>query len=79
MSDAQAAELLKRITQTPEQCGGKPCVRGMRVRVRDVLEALASGMSPEQVVAALPHLEPDDIRACLLFAARWMDIPRVAA
>ena len=49
--------------------GGKPCIRGMRVTVYDVLEYLASGMSAEEIVADFPELEPDDIRACLAFAA----------
>lgn len=57
-----------RITIDPEQCGGRPCVRGMRIRVSDVLDLLANGLSPEQVVDELPDLEPADIRACLRFA-----------
>lgn len=71
--------LLTRITSNPAICGGRPCIRGMRIRVSDVLEMLAAGVSQETVLADFPDLEADDIRACLLFAARRLDIPRVAA
>ena len=71
--------LLTRITSNPAICGGRPCIRGMRIRVSDVLEMLAAGASQETVLADFPDLEADDIRACLLFAARRLDIPRVAA
>ncbi|GMV06933.1 MAG: hypothetical protein AMXMBFR53_32080 [Gemmatimonadota bacterium] len=64
------AELLRRITIDPEQCGGRPCIRGMRLRVQDVLEFLAAGETPEQILADYPYLEPDDIAASLLYAAR---------
>ena len=62
--------LTERITVDPEQCGGRPCVRGMRIRVTDVLDLLASGLTAEQVLLELPDLEPEDIRACLHFASR---------
>jgi uncharacterized protein (DUF433 family) len=68
-----------RITVNPEQCGGRPCVRGMRIRVVDVLDLLAAGLSPQQVIEELPDLEPDDISACLRFASRRLDHPIVAA
>jgi uncharacterized protein (DUF433 family) len=58
-----------RITVDPDQCGGRPCVRGMRIRVSDVLDLLAAGLTPEQVVEELPDLEPADIPACLHFAS----------
>ena len=58
---------INRITIEPEKCGGRPCIRGMRIRVSDVLELLASGLSSQQVLEELPDLEPDDIQACLLF------------
>ena len=64
-----------RITVNPDQCGGRPCIRGMRIRVTDVLELLASGLTPEQVVAELPALEADDIQACLRFASRKLNHP----
>ena len=51
------AEFAHRITVDPEQCGGRPCVRGMRIRVSDVLDLLANGLTPEQVLEELPDLE----------------------
>jgi uncharacterized protein (DUF433 family) len=54
-------------------------VRGLRIRVTDVLDLLASGLSPEQVLDELPDLEPEDIAACLRFASRRLDHPIVAA
>ena len=71
--------LLLRITQTPGQCGGRPCVRGLRIRVSDILEMLACPVSAEEILRDFPDLEPDDIRACLLFAARRTTFPQVAA
>jgi uncharacterized protein (DUF433 family) len=59
-----------RITYNPEQCGGKPCIRGMRIRVSDVLDLYAAGLSPDQIVAELPDLEPEDLQAALTYAAR---------
>ncbi len=73
------AELLQRITVRPEQCGGRPCIRGMRVRVIDVLELLAAGESYAQILEDYPYLEADDIAACLLYAARRLNHPNVAA
>ncbi len=73
------AELLQRITIRPEQCGGRPCIRGMRIRVIDVLELLAAGDSKEQILEDFSYLEADDIAACLLYAARRLDHPNVAA
>ena len=64
------AKLAERITFDPEQCGGRPCIRGMRIRVIDVLDLLANGLTPEQVLEELPDLEPADIAACLRFASR---------
>lgn len=60
----------QRITVNPLQCGGQPCIRGMRVRVQDVLELLADGMTVEQVLAQLPSLQVEDVHACLRFAAK---------
>jgi len=59
----------KVITVEPGKRSGKPCIRGMRITVQDVLEYLAGGMSPEQVVGEFPELTLEDIRACLAFAA----------
>ena len=67
--------LLTRITTNPEQCGGRPCIRGMRIRVTDVLELFAAGLSAEQILEELPDLEPDDLRASLLYAAWRIDHP----
>jgi uncharacterized protein (DUF433 family) len=64
---------LERITFNPEQCGGRPCVRGMRIRVKDVLELLAVGVSEHEILADYPDLEADDIKACLQFAAAQAD------
>ena len=72
-------DLLQRITIDPEQCGGRPCIRSMRIRVTDVLDLLANGLSPEQVVEELPDLEADDIRACLRYASRRFDHPVLLA
>lgn len=71
--------LLDRITVNPKQCGGRPCVRGMRIRVSDVLDLLASGLTPQQVIEELPDLEREDIEACLRFASRRLDYPVVVA
>jgi uncharacterized protein (DUF433 family) len=71
--------LLNRITINPEQCGGRPCIRGMRIRVIDVLDLLAAGLTREQVLAELPDLESEDITAALQFAARKLDHPVLAA
>ncbi len=72
-------ELAERITVDPEQCGGRPCIRGMRIRVSDVLDLLAGGLSTEEVLEEMPDLEPEDIRASLRFASRRLDHPIVAA
>jgi uncharacterized protein (DUF433 family) len=72
-------ELADRITVDAAQCGGRPCVRGMRIRVVDVLELLANGLSPEAVVAELPDLEVADVHACLRFASQRVDHPVLAA
>ncbi len=73
------AKLSGRVTLNPEQCGGRPCIRGMRIRVVDVLELLAAGLTREEVLEELPDLEFDDITAALLFASRRLDHPVLAA
>jgi uncharacterized protein (DUF433 family) len=70
-----AMNLLERITIDPEQCGGKPCLRHMRIRVKDVLEMLGSGMSEQDILTEFPYLEADDLRAAQLYAARLTDHP----
>ena len=72
------AQIAERITVDPEQCGGRPCVRGMRIRVTDVLDLLAAGLTSDQVLRDLPDLESEDIQACLRFASRRVDHPVVA-
>ncbi|MGH8555854.1 MAG: DUF433 domain-containing protein [Methylococcales bacterium] len=72
-------ELTERITVDVEQCGGKPCIRNMRIRVSDVLDLLASGLTPEQIIEELPDLESEDIQACLFFASRRIGHPMLAA
>lgn len=66
---SESAKLLDRITFNPNQCGGHPCIRGMRIRVKDVLEMLAAGASEQEILHDYPYLEPADIRACLEYAA----------
>ena len=56
---------MSRITFDSAQCGGQPCIRGMRIRVRDVLDLLAAGVAETEILADYPYLEPEDIRACL--------------
>ena len=73
------ATLADRITVDREQCGGRPCVRGMRIRVSDVLDLLANGLTPEQVIEELPDLEPADVQACLRFASRRVADPEPVA
>ena len=67
------SNLLERITINPEQCGGRPCIRGMRIRATDVLDLFAVGLTTEQVLEEMPDLEPEDVRAALLYAARKLD------
>jgi uncharacterized protein (DUF433 family) len=67
------AELLKRITIEPGKCGGRPCVRGTRMRVVDVLELLSSGADHAEILRDYPYLEEEDILACLEYAARQTD------
>lgn len=64
---------LQRITHDPEQCGGRPCIRGMRIRVKDVLELLASGATEAEILDSYPYLERADIQAALEYAARQVD------
>lgn len=77
--EPSADSLLERITQTPGHCGGRPCIRGLRIRVADVLEMLAEGVTAEEILADFPDLEGDDIRASLVFAARRAAHVQVAA
>jgi uncharacterized protein (DUF433 family) len=71
--------LLERITINTEQCGGRPCIRGMRVRVTDVLDLYAAGLTAAQILEEMPDLEAEDLQAALLYAARKLDHPILSA
>ena len=66
---------MNRITVKPEQCGGKPCVRNMRIRVKDVLDMLAEGATEGEIIRDFPDLEVEDIHACIAYASRYVDHP----
>jgi len=70
---------MNRITIDPEQCGGRPCIRGMRIRVTDVLDLLSNGLTAQQVLEELPDLEPEDIQACFQYASRKLNHPVLVA
>ncbi|MCA9890146.1 MAG: DUF433 domain-containing protein [Flavobacteriales bacterium] len=71
------SELLSRITVDPAVCHGKAVVRGMRWPVQNVLELMASGMTNEEIVRDHPELEPDDLLACLAFAAKVTEVKSI--
>lgn len=73
------SELMKRVTVNPEQCGGHPCIRGMRIRVVDVLDLLAVGMTHEEILEELPDLEMEDIQAALWYVSQELAPPPLAA
>ena len=78
------SKLAERITVDPEQCGGRPCIRGMRIRVTDVLDLLASGMSSEEILDDYPGIEEADIRACIAWGSemsreRFIEMPLARA
>ncbi len=64
-----------RITYNPAQCGGKPCIRGMRIRVKDVLDLFAAGLSSNQILDDFPDLEQEDLNAALQYSANEIDHP----
>ena len=68
-----------RITVDPEQCGGRPCIRGMRIRLTDVLDLFSAGLTPNQILEEMPDLEEADLKACLQYASSRIDHPVVAA
>jgi uncharacterized protein (DUF433 family) len=73
-------ELLARITIDPRVCFGKPCIRGHRIWVALILDLLASGMKPEEILKEYPHLEDADILACIAYGAemsreKYTDVP----
>ena len=69
------SKLFDRITFNPKQCGGRPCIRGMRIRVIDILDLFASGLTAEEILAEMPDLEKEDLEAALQYAARKIDHP----
>lgn len=71
--------LKNRITVNPEQCGGRPCIRGMRIRVVDILDLLASGLNQAEILEELPDLEIEDIEAALRYVSNKFDHPVIAA
>lgn len=71
--------VLERVTVNPLQCGGRPCIRGMRIRVSDLLDLLGQGVSEAEILADFPDLEREDLHAALLYAARYIDHPRLSA
>lgn len=66
-------ELLSRITIEPDKCGGRPCIRGLRIRVSDVLDLLAAGADQAEILADYPYLEAEDIAAVLSYAAKQLN------
>jgi len=72
-------DVLARITSDPGICGGLPCLRGLRIRVSDILDLSAAGLRHEDILAELPDLEPDDNKAALAFASKRVDHPLIAA
>ncbi|MGE9267382.1 MAG: DUF433 domain-containing protein [Verrucomicrobiales bacterium] len=69
----------QRITIDARQCGGRPCIRGMRIRVTDVLDLLAAGLDFEQILDEMPDLEREDLVAAISYAAQSIDHPVIAA
>lgn len=65
--------LLNRITIQPGKCGGRPCIRDLRIRVQDILEMLAAGTAEAEILQDYPYLEQDDIRAAVAYAAAYLD------
>jgi uncharacterized protein (DUF433 family) len=67
------------LTIDPDQCGGRACIRGMRIRVIDVLDLFAAGLNAEQILEEMPDLNTEDLQAALQYAARKLDHPVLAA
>jgi uncharacterized protein (DUF433 family) len=78
-SSSMSKDLLARITIWPEQCHGRPCIRGTRLSVVDVLEMLASGDAEAEILADFPDLEAEDIGACLAYAVTQLGHPVIVA
>ncbi|KAB2846851.1 MAG: DUF433 domain-containing protein [Hyphomicrobiaceae bacterium] len=73
------ADYRERISIDPEVCGGRPCIKGTRVRVRDILDLLAAGATREEILKDFPYLTVDDIAAALYYAANQADHPVISA
>lgn len=71
--------LTDRITSEPDKFSGRPCIRGLRIRVVDILDLLGAGLSHAEILAELPDLEADDIKAAIAFASRRVDHPVITA
>nr|VFJ49698.1 MAG: Uncharacterized conserved protein, DUF433 family [Candidatus Kentron sp. FM]VFJ58949.1 MAG: Uncharacterized conserved protein, DUF433 family [Candidatus Kentron sp. FM]VFK08139.1 MAG: Uncharacterized conserved protein, DUF433 family [Candidatus Kentron sp. FM] len=71
--------LSNRITIDTGQCGGRPCVRGMRIRVTDVLDLYCAGLTANQILDEMPDLEEEDLKACLQYASKKIGHPVLAA
>jgi len=79
LTGIDVAEIFEHITVEQGKCGGRPCIRGMRIRVSDVLDLLANGLSRAEALEEFPDLEAEDITAALQFASRRIDHPVLAA
>ncbi len=73
-----AMGLLDRITSEPDKFGGRPCIRGLRIRVVDVLDLIAAGLSHAEILAELPDIEADDIKAAIAFTSKHVDHPVIS-
>lgn len=71
------SEVSSIITSNPSQCGGEPCIRGMRIRVVDILDLLASGLSFSEILDEFPDLNEEDIKACIKYASSKLHHPRL--
>ena len=72
-------DIKERITINIEQCGGRPCIRGMRIRVIDILDLYAAGLNAQEILDEMPDLEMEDLSAALRYAAHRLDHPVIAA
>lgn len=70
---SRSAALLERIESNPDICGGRPCIKGTRVRVSDVIDMVAEGATPSEIIADYPYLSTEDIAAALKYAALAVD------
>ena len=71
--------LSDRITVDLGQCGGRPCIRGMRIRLTDVLDYFSAGLTTKEILGEMPDLEEDDLKACLQYVSKRIDHPVIAA